>query len=90
MTRTFGRRTQAAARYTITRDHGICQICGHPGADSWGHKLPVKTHPELEWNPSNWQAEHLTPRTLDVDGYDCPGNVAKGATTTTPTPTREW
>lgn len=89
-TRTFGRRTQAARRYVIQRDAGICGICGHPGADTWGHKLPVSTHPQLEWNPDNWQAEHGTTRTLEADGFECVGNYGKGPTTLTPPPTRRW
>lgn len=88
--RTYGRRTTEARRYTLDRDRGICAICGHPGADTLGHRLPVATHPELEHDPANWQAEHGARRTLELDGYDCQGNYAKQATTTTPAPSRDW
>lgn len=88
--RTFGRKTQANKAWVIRRDKGICGICGNPGADSLGHILPVATHPELQHDPDNWQAEHLYPRTREHDGFDCIGNAVKGEHLTVLPPSRDW
>jgi hypothetical protein len=74
-----GRAWLTLARWIITRDHATCWRCGHPGADTAGHILPVKTHPHLARDPSNLRAEHGRRRTLAIDGYDCIGNYAAGA-----------
>lgn len=70
------RRATALARWVIARDKGICWRCGHPGADTAGHVLPRKTHPELMFDPDNLRAEHGRRRTLERDGFDCVGNYA--------------
>lgn len=89
-----GRRWLALARAVIARDHGICARCGHHGADTAGHVLPVSTHPQLALDPDNLRAEHGTKRTLEHDGYDCTGNYAAGAdtgiTAGEPPPSRDW
>ena len=74
-----GRRWIALVAAVIARDHGICWRCGHPGADTGGHVLPVHTNPHLALDPDNLRAEHGKKRTIAVDGYDCIGNYAAGA-----------
>lgn len=37
-----GRRWQSVKARVIARDHGICWLCGHPGADSADHVRPVR------------------------------------------------
>lgn len=73
-----GRRATNATRWVITRDDGICHLCQHPGATSCDHELPVTTHPELEWEPTNWRAAHLGAAGTDdgchTPGCHCPGN----------------
>jgi hypothetical protein len=74
-----GRAWLRLARWIIQRDNGICWRCGHTGADTAGHILPVSTHPQLARDPNNLRAEHGRRRTLAVDGVDCIGNYAAGA-----------
>lgn len=88
--RLTGRAATKATAYVIARDKGICALCGHPGANTLGHKLPIKTHPQLARNPNNWQAEHGRKHTQQQHGFDCPGNIDKGATQWTPPPSRNW
>lgn len=73
---------------------GRCWRCGHPGADTLGHVLPWRTHPQLALDPNNLRPEHGARRYLDQDGFDCIGNYAAGAdaghTTTPPPARRTW
>lgn len=89
-----GRREQAARTWVITRDHGICWLCNHPGANSLDHIHPVTTHPHLAWEPTNWKAAHLTrahtPTGCTHPGCTCIGNKARKATPITPPPSRTW
>lgn len=94
-----GRRWLALVAHIIARDHGICWRCGHTGADTGGHVLPVTTHPHLALDPDNLRAEHGKRRRTATDGYDCIGNYAAGADAgqadnssdaTTTTPRRDW
>jgi hypothetical protein len=52
----------AAARhwFAATHDITVCARCGTPITGAWhlGHRLSRQTHPELTWDPDNWQAEH--------------------------------
>lgn len=74
-----GRRWMALVAHVIARDHGICWRCGHEGADTGGHVLPIATHPQLALDPENLRAEHGTRRRIATDGFDCIGNYAAGA-----------
>lgn len=77
-----GRSVTKAVAYVVDRDNGICHLCDHHGANSCDHVLPVATHPELEWVPSNWKAAHLAGAGATggcpVPGCHCPGNRARG------------
>ena len=89
-----GRRAQRARTQIIARDHGICGLCQHPGANTLGHIIAAEIRPDLEWVPSNWQAQHGPkagrPGGCQVLGCTCPGNYGLGTRTPTPTPTRSW
>lgn len=76
--RTGGRRWRTLVAYILTRDHGICWLCGHPGADTGDHIRPIHTHPHLEFDPTNVRAAHGTKRTLLEHGYTCTGNYGRG------------
>jgi 5-methylcytosine-specific restriction endonuclease McrA len=87
-----GRPWRRLVAYVLTRDAGICHLCGHPGADTGDHLTPLEDGgPELD--PANVRAAHGRRRTLEVDGYHCPGNYAHTRRTppsrSTP-PSRQW
>jgi hypothetical protein len=46
----------------ISRDFGVCHICGHPGANSADHLVPVTERPDLALNAANLKAAHGSPR----------------------------
>lgn len=77
-----GRKVTNAIAYVVNRDDGICGICDHPGANSLDHVLPVVNRPDLEWEPTNWQAVHLDParqpKGCPTPGCHCTGNVGRG------------
>lgn len=77
-----GRHIRNALTYVTTRDGDSCILCGHPGANSVEHVLPVSTHPDLEWDPTNWRPSHLhgagTPKGCQHPDCLCPGNLARG------------
>jgi hypothetical protein len=89
-----GRRVTAAIRWVIARDSGICWLCGHPGANSCDHILPVKDFPELEWQRTNWKAAHLhkagTQGGCTTPGCQCPGNKGRGTKPHTAPSSRRW
>ena len=72
-----GRRAQQARRFILDRDHGICGLCGHPGANTLGHIIPANQRPDLEWNPDNWQAQH-GPRAGNPGGCTAPRCTCPG------------
>lgn len=48
--------------YVVGRDHGICHICLHPGANSADHDpYPVAERPDLALETSNLKAAHAYP-----------------------------
>lgn len=55
-TRTFRR-----MRSDILSDSDICIICGHRGADSVDHIVPIDTAPELAEDPDNMGPAHHEP-----------------------------
>lgn len=95
-----GRPAQRARTYVLNRDHGICHICRHPGANSLDHLVSKLLHPELTWDPTNWAAAHMQragqPGGCQHPGCTCIGNRLRAAGTGThptpddPKPTREW
>lgn len=89
-----GRRATRARQFVIARDSGLCWLCNHPGATSLDHVLPASTHPDLEWEPTNWRAAHLTragtPTGCTTPGCSCIGNKARKATPITAPASRNW
>ena len=87
-----GRRWRRLVAYVLVRDGGVCWLCGHDGADTGDHVLPIDTHPHLEFDPSNVRAAHGRTRTVTGWGYYCKGNYARGADAapTTSTHSRQW
>lgn len=98
-TRRGGRPWRRVVAFVLTRDTDptrpelgpICGICGHGGADTGGHITALEDGGE-ELDPTNVRAEHGRRRTLELDGFDCPGNYAKlhRSVTTEPPPSRVW
>jgi hypothetical protein len=86
------RRWRRLVAFVLERDQRICWRCGHPGADTGGHVIAVDLRPELEYDPTNVRAEHGRRRTVAVDGFECIGNYAAGATPppTTAVRSRVW
>ncbi|GAA1549862.1 hypothetical protein GCM10009804_03050 [Kribbella hippodromi] len=87
-----GRRAQRLAEYVIRRDLGVCWLCGHGGADTADHVIPVAQRPDLEYDVRNLRAAHGTQRTISTHGYQCQGNYGRGdaAAPTTSTHSRSW
>ncbi len=48
-------------KFVVSRDAGICAICGHAGANSADHKVSVTERPDLALTASNLQAAHGYP-----------------------------
>lgn len=92
MPRSTSRREQRLHAYVIARDNGICWLCGHPGADTADHVIPVEQRPDLRHDATNLRAAHGTRRTISEHGYECIGNYARGNTPapTNATRSRQW
>lgn len=92
--RRSGRRRQAARLTCLRNAHGICGLCGHPGATTLGHIIPLAHRPDLEWNPANHQAQHGpkagNPGGCTIEGCSCPGNYGLRDRTPAPQPSRSW
>jgi hypothetical protein len=56
-------------RGVISRDLGICHICGHPGSNAADHVLPVAERPDLAVTPANLKAVHSASKN---GGGQCP------------------
>lgn len=57
MPKRTGRPWQRVKARVIKRDHGICHLCGQPGADSADHITPV-AHGGALYDPANLRAVH--------------------------------
>lgn len=56
---TNGWAEQKLARHVIARDHGICYVCGLPGADQADHVVPISRGGAH--HPANMRAIHKAP-----------------------------
>jgi hypothetical protein len=70
----------------IARDHGLCEICLHPGADSADHRVPISEDPSRSLDPTNLAATHSKPCAICTEaalrnGWEKPirCNYIKGA-----------
>lgn len=61
MGRSRGKAWKTLVAFVVMRDAGICHLCGHGGATSGDHVLPVATHPHLELDAGNVKASHWWP-----------------------------
>ena len=55
--RAEGQRWRTVKARIIRRDHGICHLCGGPGADSADHLVP-ESHGGARYDPANLAAVH--------------------------------
>lgn len=63
-------------QYVVSRDYGICHVCGHPGANSADHHPhPVTERPDLARDPANLRAIHGHPSACPVCS---PAAIARG------------
>jgi hypothetical protein len=49
------------SKAVVSRDYGICWICGHAGANEADHVIPVTERPDLSLDASNLKAAHGWP-----------------------------
>ena len=56
-----GRRWGRLVDQAVRRDFGKCHICGHYGAKTGDHVIPVSEDEELFWKLSNVKAAHGYP-----------------------------
>src|SRR5208282_6527437 len=50
----------------VSRDFGVCWICGHPGARSADHVIPLTERPDLDLDAANLRAAHGVPHPCPV------------------------
>lgn len=55
--RAEGHRWRQTKQRIIRRDHGLCHLCGRPGADSADHLIP-ESHGGARYDPANLAAVH--------------------------------
>lgn len=63
-------------RLTIANAAGICHICGHDGANSVDHLVPLSWGQVSGWDLANWRAAHGGGRPCPTCGVEC--NASKG------------
>lgn len=56
-----GRRWDRLKKFTVQRDFGKCWICGHYGARSADHVIPVSEDDSRFWDAGNIKAAHSRP-----------------------------
>ena len=56
-----GRPWRRLRKQILERDRYVCWLCGHPGADSVDHEIPVSVRPDLKMDSRNLRAAHLNP-----------------------------
>ena len=54
------------AKHVAGRDRGICHICGHSGATSPDHLVPVTERPDLALATANMKAAHGWPNPCET------------------------
>lgn len=62
-------------QHILSRDMGICHICGHPGANSADHVISVAERPDLSLDAANLKAAHSHPAACPVCS---PASIARG------------
>lgn len=89
--RPSGRRWARLVAYVLNESR-VCWLCGHGGADTADHVLPVATHPHLAWDVRNLKPAHGRGRTVAADGFTCRGNYSRGdeAAPTNASRSRQW
>jgi 5-methylcytosine-specific restriction endonuclease McrA len=87
-----GRSTASFKRLAreILRASDICWLCGNGGADTVDHVVPLAVAPQLAEVRSNLKPAHGKKRTLEADGFDCPGNYGRGNWTPVENLSEDW
>lgn len=63
------------AKSVVSRDFGVCYICGHTGATSADHVIPLTERPDLDLDAANLKAAHGFPHPCPVCS---PAAIARG------------
>ena len=91
--RPSGERWLRLVRWILNQPGGrICWLCGHPGADTADHVIPLEQRPDLAWDIRNLKPAHGERRTIAQHGFECIGNYARGnaPAPTNATHSRKW